>query len=146
DDAPRRGAAHSADPFPRRLRHALSAPGHRCRHHTIQRSDGPATIPRRQSSPAVGIVNGNSEERGMIQLTHEAIDYHALTELVRRPHCGGVVLFLGTVRDLTDGKVTTALDYEAYPGMAEKKLVEIESDTRSRWPIGEIALVHRLGH
>jgi molybdopterin synthase catalytic subunit len=82
----------------------------------------------------------------MIRLTHDVIDYHAFTESVRRNHCGAVVTFLGTVRDLTDGLETTALDYEAYPGMAEKKLAEIEEDTRARWPIGEIALVHRLGH
>jgi len=82
----------------------------------------------------------------MIRLTHDVIDYHALTESVRRNHCGAVVTFLGTVRDLTDGQVTTALDYEAYPGMAEKKLAEIEEDTRARWQVGEIALVHRLGH
>jgi molybdopterin synthase catalytic subunit len=82
----------------------------------------------------------------MIRLTHDVIDYHALTESVHRNHCGAVVTFLGTVRDLTDGQVTAALDYEAYPGMAEKKLAEIEADTRSRWPVGEIALVHRLGH
>jgi molybdopterin synthase catalytic subunit len=82
----------------------------------------------------------------MIRLSHDTIDYHGLTEQVRRPDCGGVVLFLGTVRDLTDGKVTTALDYEAYPGMAEKKMAEIERETRSRWPIGDIAMVHRLGH
>jgi molybdopterin synthase catalytic subunit len=82
----------------------------------------------------------------MIRLTHDPIDYHALTEQVRRAECGGVVLFLGTVRDLTDGKVTTALDYEAYPGMAEKKMAEIERDTCARWPVGEIAMVHRLGH
>ena len=82
----------------------------------------------------------------MIRLTHDPIDHQALTELVRRPSCGGVVLFLGTVRDLTGEKVTVALDYEAYPGMAEKKMAEIEADTRSRWPVGEIAIVHRLGH
>jgi molybdopterin synthase catalytic subunit len=64
---------------------------------------------------------------------------------VRRPHCGGVVVFLGTVRDLTGERVTVALDYEAYADMAEKKMAEIEADTRRRWPIGEIALVHRLG-
>src|SRR5437879_12974226 len=29
--------------------------------------------------------------------------------------------------------------------MHEKKLAEIEADPRSRWPVGEIALVHRLG-
>ena len=82
----------------------------------------------------------------MISLTHDLIDYHGLTEQVRRSDCGAVVTFLGTVRDLTDGKVTIALDYEAYPDMAEKKMAEIERDTRQRWPVGEIAMVHRLGH
>ncbi len=81
----------------------------------------------------------------MVTLTTEPIDYHALTERVRRPGCGAVVLFLGTVRDLTGGRVTAALDYEAYPQMAEKKMAEIEEDTRRRWPVGAIALVHRLG-
>jgi molybdopterin synthase catalytic subunit len=81
----------------------------------------------------------------MIRLTPEPIDHHALTELVRRPHCGGVVTFLGTVRDLTDGRVTVALDYEAYLGMAEKKMAEIEEGVRRRWPVGDVALVHRVG-
>ena len=81
----------------------------------------------------------------MILLTSDPIDYHALTERVRRPGCGGVVLFLGTVRDLTGEHRTAALDYEAYPGMAEKKLAQVEEETRGRWPVGDIALVHRLG-
>ena len=82
----------------------------------------------------------------MIVLTHELIDHHALTESVRRHDCGAVVTFLGTVRDLTGDQVTIALDYDAYPLMAEKVLREIEADTRSKWPVGEIALIHRLGH
>jgi molybdopterin synthase catalytic subunit len=81
----------------------------------------------------------------MIRLTHEPIDYHAVTESVRSPHCGAVALFLGTVRDLTGDFVTVFLDYEAYPPMAEKKMAEIESEVRRRWPVGEIAMVHRLG-
>jgi molybdopterin synthase catalytic subunit len=82
----------------------------------------------------------------MIKLQTDPLDYFALTELVRRPDCGAVVTFLGTVRDLTGERLTVALDYEAYPAMAEKKMAEIEADTRSRWQVGEIALVHRLGH
>lgn len=81
----------------------------------------------------------------MVRLTHEVIDYQSLVERVRRNDCGGVVAFLGTVRDLTDARVTVALDYEAYPAMAEKKMTQIEEETRSRWPVGEIALEHRLG-
>jgi molybdopterin synthase catalytic subunit len=81
----------------------------------------------------------------MIRLTRDPIDYHALTESVRSPHCGAVCLFLGTVRDLTGDQVTEFLDYDAYPPMAEKKLAEIEAEVRNRWPVGNVALVHRLG-
>jgi len=81
----------------------------------------------------------------MICLTREPIDHAALTEQVRGPHCGAVVTFLGTVRDVTGNTVTVALDYEAYPGMAEKKLAEIEADVRARWPVGDVVMVHRLG-
>jgi molybdopterin synthase catalytic subunit len=82
----------------------------------------------------------------MVSLTTEIIDHCWLTEQVRRPDCGAVVTFLGTVRDLTDGKVTTSLEYEAHPALAEKALADIEAEARQRWAIGEVALVHRLGH
>lgn len=81
----------------------------------------------------------------MIRLTRDPIDSARLVESVRRDGCGAVVLFLGTVRDLTGDRVTVALDYDAYPAMAEKKMAEIEADARSRWPIGDIAMEHRLG-
>src|SRR5205085_5108050 len=47
---------------------------------------------------------------------------------------------------LAGDKVTAALDYEAYPGMAVNKMAEIEGETRQRWPVGEMVMVHRLGH
>ena len=81
----------------------------------------------------------------MTRLTREPIDYLALTESVRDPHCGAVALFLGTVRDLTGEQVTVFLDYEAYGPMAEKKLAEIEAAVRRRWKVGNIAMIHRLG-
>jgi molybdopterin synthase catalytic subunit len=82
----------------------------------------------------------------MTALTHDAIDSAALMASVQRSHCGGSVLFLGTVRDLTGDEVTEALDYTAYEAMAAKSLAEIETEMRAKWPIGDIAIVHRLGH
>lgn len=81
----------------------------------------------------------------MIRLTTDPIDYHALTDGVLRPDCGAVVLFLGTVRELTGDVRTVFLDYQAYPAMAEAKMAEIEADVRSKWPVGDVAIVHRLG-
>jgi molybdopterin synthase catalytic subunit len=82
----------------------------------------------------------------MIRLTREAIDFAALTEAVRQPGCGAVVTFLGTVRDLTDDRVTVFLDYEAFGPLAERTMQQIEAEVRERWPIGDIMMVHRLGH
>jgi len=82
----------------------------------------------------------------MVRLTRNIIDYLALTEEARRNECGAVVLFLGTVRDLTGERMTVALDYEAYPAMAENKMAEIEDETRARWPVGAMVMEHRLGH
>lgn len=82
----------------------------------------------------------------MIELTRNPIDPATVTEQARRPDCGAVLLFLGTVRDLTEGRQTIALDYEAYAEMAEKQLQNIEEEVRRRWTIGALVLCHRLGH
>ncbi len=82
----------------------------------------------------------------MIEMTNAPIDYHALTESVRSSQSGAVVLFLGTVREMTEGRRTVALEYEGYPQMAEAKLAELESQARSRWPIDQVGIIHRLGH
>jgi molybdopterin synthase catalytic subunit len=81
----------------------------------------------------------------MIELTDSPIDYAALTEQVRSNLAGAVCVFLGTTREMTGEKRTSRLDYEAYPAMARKKLQELEDEARSRWPIQEVAVSHRLG-
>ena len=81
-----------------------------------------------------------------LELTHEAIDHDALFERVRSNQAGAVVLFLGTVREMTDGKQTASLDYEAYPEMALKQLGTLLDEAQIRWPIVRAAVIHRLGH
>jgi molybdopterin synthase catalytic subunit len=82
----------------------------------------------------------------MPRLTHEPIDFVALTESVRSDRAGAVVLFLGTVRELTAGRQTIALDYDAYPEMALRKMQELVDAAQQRWPLTAVEVVHRLGH
>ena len=63
----------------------------------------------------------------MIQLTNNPIDTTALLDRVRHPEAGAVVLFLGTTRELTAGRQTVALDYEAYHEMAERQTGRVGS-------------------
>jgi len=82
----------------------------------------------------------------VIALTHDPIDTEDLLRAVTSPQAGAVVLFLGTVREMTAGRQTVALDYECYPEMAERKMAELEAQAQERWPIVKCAIVHRLGH
>lgn len=81
----------------------------------------------------------------MIEITESAIDHAAVTDRVRSNRAGAVCTFLGTVREITGDRRTVALSYEAYPEMALKKLAELEAEARRRWPVIELALVHRVG-
>jgi len=81
----------------------------------------------------------------MIEISSSPIDAAAVTERVRSPHAGAVCTFQGTVRDLTGDRRTVSLRYEAYPEMALKKMADLEEEARRRWPVIELALVHRVG-
>lgn len=86
-----------------------------------------------------------TQRPAMIRLTHEPIDYAASTESVRTHAAGAVVLFLGTVREMTGDRQTVALDYDAYPEMALRKMQELEDEARRRWPVLQVEIIHRLG-
>jgi molybdopterin synthase catalytic subunit len=58
---------------------------------------------------------------------------------------GGVVSFLGTVRDFSSGEAVQAIEVEHYPGMTEGELDKIESAARARFDIEDLLVVHRVG-
>lgn len=76
----------------------------------------------------------------------DLIDTGHLVEFVGGPRCGAVALFLGTVRDHSEGKEgVTHLEYEAYDDVVEQKIGEIIAEAMDRWDILRIAAVHRVG-
>ncbi len=81
----------------------------------------------------------------MIEITEAPIDHGSVTDRVRSNLAGAVCTFLGTVREITGSRRTVALSYEAYPEMALKKMEELEAEARRRWPVIELALIHRVG-
>jgi molybdopterin synthase catalytic subunit len=68
-------------------------------------------------------------------------------QFVTDARAGGLAIFLGTTRAETasTGQLLVALDYEAYPEMAQAQLVTLAQSARQRWPILKLALLHRTG-
>ncbi|MDI6655649.1 MAG: molybdenum cofactor biosynthesis protein MoaE [Candidatus Hydrothermarchaeota archaeon] len=58
---------------------------------------------------------------------------------------GGVVAFLGTVREFSRGKEIKKLLYEHYPEMAQKKLEELRKRVLQNFDVVEVAIIHRTG-
>jgi molybdopterin synthase catalytic subunit len=81
----------------------------------------------------------------MINFTTEPIDFNQVTESVRSHAAGAVVLFLGTVREFTGDVQTSSLEYDAYPQMALQELRQLDADVRAKWPVMDVAMVHRTG-
>ncbi|MGG5736293.1 MULTISPECIES: molybdenum cofactor biosynthesis protein MoaE [Bacillus cereus group] len=68
-----------------------------------------------------------------------------VTDKVARREAGAITTFIGTVRELTKGKRTLHLEYEAYKPMAVKKFTEIGEEIKEKWPDAKIAITHRVG-
>lgn len=64
---------------------------------------------------------------------------------VTRRECGAIATFIGTVRELTHGKRTLKLEYQAYKPMAVKMLEQIGKEVEEKWPGAMIAITHRIG-
>ena len=58
---------------------------------------------------------------------------------------GAITSFVGYVRDYSNGEKITSLNIEHYPGMTEKKLMEISQKASNKWPLLGTIVIHRYG-
>lgn len=66
------------------------------------------------------------------EITKEPIVLEAVVQKVVQRNAGAITTFIGTVRELTEGKRTVYLEYEAYESMAIKKLEQIGNEISER--------------
>ena len=75
----------------------------------------------------------------------EALGLDELVAAVSHAGAGGVVTFLGAVRDHNEGRAVTLLEYEAYGAMAEAELGRILEEITAEMPEVRVAATHRVG-
>ena len=64
---------------------------------------------------------------------------------VQSRNAGAITVFIGTVREMTNGKRTLWLEYDAYVPMAVKNLAKIGEEIVGKWPNTKVAITHRIG-
>lgn len=78
-------------------------------------------------------------------LVRRPIDPAAVLAEVQRSGNGASVLFVGTVREINDGRAVTGMEYSAYDAMAQRELERILGEVVERFSTPDVVVEHRLG-
>lgn len=78
-------------------------------------------------------------------IAERPLDEAEVAGRVEGPDAGGIVSFVGRVRQHARGHVIEHLVYEAYPEMAEREMEKIADEAAERWPGTRVAIAHRVG-
>jgi molybdopterin synthase catalytic subunit len=83
--------------------------------------------------------------RTSIKITSEKLNLHECYNFVEDASCGGISAFIGTVRNDTQGKEVTQLDFSTYKPMAIKEMQKIAMLALKKFDIKKIAIYHAEG-
>lgn len=89
-------------------------------------------------------VAGGAERLAKV-VADRAPSVDAVIAAVSGPGTGGVVTFVGLVRDRSQGHEVVKLEYEAYAEMAERVFRELCEEIEARHPGVRLAVEHRVG-
>ncbi|MFF3024510.1 molybdenum cofactor biosynthesis protein MoaE [Gottfriedia sp. NPDC057948] len=84
-------------------------------------------------------------EQTLFNIVNTPIVVEEVSDKVKSRNAGAITVFIGTVRELTKGKKTLSLEYQAYESMAVKKLAQIGDEINGKWPEAIVAITHRVG-
>ena len=80
-----------------------------------------------------------------IKISDEPLNIQSCIDWVMTPQCGGIDVFVGTVREATKGKTVVRLEFEAYEKMALKEMKKIAEEALQKWNVHKISIHHRTG-
>ncbi|RXP44583.1 molybdenum cofactor biosynthesis protein MoaE [Lutibacter sp. HS1-25] len=85
------------------------------------------------------------ETKTSVKITSVALNHQDCYDFVADDSCGGIVTFVGTVRNATKNKTVTLLDFTAYEPMAVKEMQKIANTALAKFDIHKIAIHHAVG-
>jgi len=86
------------------------------------------------------------KERISIHITSEKLNLQDCYDFVQDQECGGIALFVGTVRNSTQNKTVKKLDFSAYEPMAIKELKKIALHAVKKFNVSKIVIHHAVGN
>ncbi|WP_122902143.1 molybdenum cofactor biosynthesis protein MoaE [Acinetobacter sp. B51(2017)] len=79
------------------------------------------------------------------RIQEQNLDQQIFDHIEHFPECGGIGIFVGTVRNHHEGRAVKALKYTAYQPVAEKMIRQIEQEIQQQYGVAYVRVVHRIG-
>jgi len=81
----------------------------------------------------------------MVKITSDVIDIKGVINSTRNEDSGGIIAYIGLIRNTSRGKPVLSVEYSDADGTAGAKLQGIVDAIKDKWPINDMAFVHRIG-
>lgn len=80
-----------------------------------------------------------------VKISSYPLNFQECYDFVTDPKCGGIAIFIGTVRNTTNNKKVKKLDFSTYEPMALKEMQKIANRAIKKYGITKIAIHHAKG-
>ena len=81
----------------------------------------------------------------MIEITHEDFSVDQALRRLRSREMGGIVTFVGVVREESNGRNVQRMEIQVYDEMARRQLEAIRREALERFGVEEVVVIHRVG-
>ncbi len=81
----------------------------------------------------------------MVEITAEPISPEVIVNRVKGDKSGGVITYVGLIRESSRDKKVASVEYCDSDGKAASRLEEIANETNQKWQLNAIAICHRTG-
>jgi molybdopterin synthase catalytic subunit len=80
-----------------------------------------------------------------IALSDQPLSLDDCYQSVQHPECGGICLFVGTIRNHNKGADVTHLEFSSYDSMAMKEMRRIAGESLEKFDLRAVTMHHRKG-
>ena len=80
-----------------------------------------------------------------VQISDQPLSIDTCYAAVQDPACGGICLFVGTIRNHNQGEDVSRLEFDSYDGMALREMRKIGEEALEMHDLKSVVLHHRKG-
>lgn len=93
----------------------------------------------------INVINSIKQLKDFKRIQNTPLSQDSFDDIQYFPECGGIGIFVGTVRNHHEGRAVKALKYTSYAPVSEKMIRQIEQEIQTKHGVSYVRVIHRIG-